>query len=463
MLSSNPAFNCVIRHQDLLKFHPSTGDIANDILHAKSVRMPTVANGSHNDDVPDVAVRKPDNSVLDRLVDDMVVDGDNGELSEAAVVQYLMEWYTLSASNQFPPVATQSFPMVPPNESTLDVGGSGAPLSNTPAAATSTDDHPNPASLPACDGPIGAEATAPDMHGTDDHSLIPPAFPTRRASKRAGSRGSTGRAHKGAAPTPSSQLLMVKEFKRSNGEPLTLAALSTIHQKTEILRMPKTKLLFEILSGFLPLPTGSPEQALNDLRRRDGFNELLRKIATCGEFFLGSFAQSPVEPWTGIATTAKGAGVVGVYTENLQSGLYGSTDYGQSWVSSFQVKSLSTLTPGGGAANAVNNATGSYQAVAMHNQNLFYTTNHWKGGWWYISGWYAWKDVAISSSGQLFVGLIDGQGFYYSTNYGATWQQLPSASYQLNSVSLNSDGNWILTTASQGYAYVVKDVMTSSP
>lgn len=246
-----------------------------------SVAMSTMANRNHRDDVPDENVLQPDDSDVDSLVDAMIVDdtttGDNGELYTAAVAQVDVESVTLSALVQYPSVTTQYCFMVPPKEPKMDVGGSGAPLADTAAAATSTDDHPHTASLPACDGPTGAKATAPDMHGTDDHFLIPPAFPTRRAGKRAGSRDATGRAQKGAAPTPSSQLLMVKEFKRPNGEPLTLAALSTVRQKTEILRMPKTKLIFEILSGFLPLPTGSPEQALNDLRRRDGFNELLRK------------------------------------------------------------------------------------------------------------------------------------------------------------------------------------------
>lgn len=239
-----------------------------------SVAMSTMANRNHHDDVPDENVHQPDDFDVDSLVDAMIVDDtttdDNGELYTTAVAQYDVESATLSASVQYPPVTTQYCSMVPPKESKIDMDGSGAPLADTAAAATLIDDHPNTASLPACDGPIAAEATAQDMHGTDDHFLIPRAFPTRRTGKRAGSRGATGRA-------PSSQLLMVKEFKRSNGEPLTLAALSTILQKTGILRMPKTKLLFEILSGFLPLPTGSPEQALNDLRRRDGFNELLRK------------------------------------------------------------------------------------------------------------------------------------------------------------------------------------------
>lgn len=184
-------------------------------------------------------------------------------------------------------------------------------------------------------------------------------------------------------------------------------------------------------------------------------------------FLIGIFviyAQSPVEQWTDIAATSKGAGVVGVYVDAFQTGMFGSVDYGQSWATTLNVLSFSTLFPDNWITNAVSNSTGQYQAIAVHNGNLFHTSNYWKGGWSYIPAWYAWNDIAISSTGQLFVGLIEGSGFYYSLDYGSTWHQLQAETYYLTTVSINYDGNWIITASEKnGGVYVVQGAVTSSP
>eukprot|EP01033_Poteriospumella_lacustris_P016942 gene16942-12124_t len=442
----------------------------------RSVAKVTVANGNHLFGVTDDIVRKPDNTVVGHRVNDM--DVDDGEIID--MDQFLrdqirmdMELSDRFASGQVSPFAIQHVSQFPLNLSTMDVGGSGALLANTAALATSersvakstvangnhffgvTDDIVRKPDNTV----VGHRVNDMDV---DDGEIIDMDQFLRdqiRMDMELSDRFASGQVSPFAIQHVSQFPLNLSTMDVGGSGALlaNTAALATSERSVAKSTVANGECSDTDLPYFMKSPMmldmGDP-----GVPRADTVAFATSSDGQSNEASLHAYGDGPYEE-EGNDTNM----LAPEPTVALSSGLYGSTDYGQSWVSSFQVKSLSTLTPGGGAANAVNNATGAYQAVAMHNQNLFYTTNYWKGGWWYISGWYAWKDVAISSSGQLFVGLIDGQGFYYSTNYGATWQKLPSASYQLNSVSLNSDGNWILTTASQGYAYVVKDVMTSSP
>eukprot|EP01033_Poteriospumella_lacustris_P013771 gene13771-9861_t len=148
---------------------------------------------------------------------------------------------------------------------------------------------------------------------------------------------------------------------------------------------------------------------------------------------------------------------------NSQSGFFATKTGGQSWMNHFQIFTYGYATVANlWATTAMNNGTGMYQAIALYQQNLFWTTDAWTSGtWWYITNSYPWKDIAISSSGQLFVAPMYGIGLYYSKNYGQNWYAISNANYYINTVAINNAGNYVVCGSGNGGVFMVQNALTT--
>jgi hypothetical protein len=123
--------------------------------------------------------------------------------------------------------------------------------------------------------------------------------------------------------------------------------------------------------------------------------------------------------------------------------VYTSTDGGVSWSVQIDIKELTSVSI---------NSVGDVQVV-VESGGLIYVSTDSGVSWGAKDRVRAWRGVDINSDGSKLAAIVYGDTVYESTNSGNTWspESLPQPNNNLVDISMNSNGNVILTATHGAY------------
>lgn len=163
--------------------------------------------------------------------------------------------------------------------------------------------------------------------------------------------------------------------------------------------------------------------------------------------------------WSGVASDSSGRRIVALAT----SGIYVSSDYGQTW----SVSSPSSNNQVASSATGQYLISSNYSTVLNNpNAGLFISSSY--GATWSI--WLpivngqpvkqTWFGVTSSSSGQyMYAGQVDCGNIYVSSNYGQTFAQTSLQNASWTGITTDSTGQLLAATSccGSGLVYISSD------
>ncbi len=150
---------------------------------------------------------------------------------------------------------------------------------------------------------------------------------------------------------------------------------------------------------------------------------------------------------------------------NVGQYIYVSSDYGNTWVA----KTGPTSEASGQADNVSMSATGQYQTATTESGldfGIIFTSSDYGNTWIERSGPIAGGIPAVSSTGQYQAFGQPSGGFWFSSNYGASWSAVEYVPY-VSGISISGDGKYttitgtgpgaLYTSSNYGASGVLKD------
>ena len=153
----------------------------------------------------------------------------------------------------------------------------------------------------------------------------------------------------------------------------------------------------------------------------------------------------PSNNWQAAAVSASGQ-----YQSAAGSGtgIYYSSNYGQTWTAS-------TGSTTGNIAGIVMSASGQYQVASVYGGSIYYSSNY--GVTWATSNApvFNWWAITMSASGQYASAGSNTGGTvpYYSMNYGVTWVASSSVSGSYQAIACSASGQYQVAAINNGGIY----------